>query len=121
MSNELNPKDLAGLKKVHMALFPPAGIIYGAAALQDGVKKYGPFNWRGKKIHLMNYISATQRHLAALVDGEDFAPDSGLHHIAHVVANGGILADAIEGGFLIDDRPAKGPAAELLEKLTKKT
>jgi hypothetical protein len=55
------------------------------------------------------------RHLFALIDGQDLAEDTGVHHLKHVLAGGGILLDglAIPGG-VVDNRPPKGPAAGLL-------
>ncbi len=117
----MNPKDKIGSKKVPLAFFPPAGAIYGGLAIQNGMDKYGPYNWReeGKKIEMMTYLSAILRHVMALIDGEDIAQDSQLPHLAHIIANGGILADAIEGGFMVDNRPPKGPASKILAKYDK--
>jgi len=113
--DETNLKDLLGIQKVPMNLLPPAGRIYGAEAMRNGAEKYGPFNWREKKVRAMIYADAIERHLLAWVDGEDRALDSGCSHLGHIIACASILADAIEGGFLIDDRPKPGPAAKLLE------
>lgn len=114
----MNPKDKIGSQKVQLGLFPPAGYLYGALGMQNGAEKYGPYNWReeDKKVQMMTYLNAILRHVMALIDGEDIASDSQLPHLAHIIANGGILADAIEGGFLIDNRPPKGPANKILEK-----
>jgi hypothetical protein len=65
------------------------------------------------------YLDAMERHLLALRDGEDVAEDSKVPHLGHIIACGAILADALEGGFLIDDRPLKGPAAKVLDKFKK--
>lgn len=111
-----NPKDLVGCKKVQLGLFPAAAKIYGALALQDGATKYGPYNFRDKKITYTTYLDAIERHLLALRDGEDCADDSKLHHLCHILGCAGILADALESNNLIDDRPPKGPAAALLAK-----
>lgn len=119
MTDGTNPKDLVGIKKISLGLFPGAGKIYGAMAMENGASKYGPYNWRDKKVKMSIYLDAIERHLLALRDGEDIAVDSGVHHLGHIIACGGILADAIEGGFLIDDRPLKGPAAQALEKYKK--
>lgn len=114
----INPKDLIGAKKVDLSLFPPVAHIYGALGMMNGAGKYGPYNWRdpSKKIQMMIYLSALQRHISALIDGEDIAQDSKLPHLAHIIAGAGILADATEGGWVIDNRPPKGQAAEVLEK-----
>lgn len=113
-----NPKDLVGVTKVQLGLFPAAGKIWGAWGMTNGAAKYGPYNWRANNIIYSIYLDAMERHLLALRDGEDYAVDSGVHHIAHIISNGGILADAIEGEFLVDDRPLPGPATKILERLT---
>lgn len=118
MSDGTNPKDLLGVKKVQMNLFPPAGRIYGALAMKNGADKYGPYNWRKNKVKYTVYLDALERHLVALYDGENLAADSGLPHLAHIIANAAILADALESGNLIDDRPTPGPASRLLEQHT---
>lgn len=126
--DETNPKDLLGTKKVpNLSVIPPASIVYeglamryGAyeAPLADGVNHgYGPFNWREKKVRASIYIDAAMRHLMSWWDGEENASDSGAPHLGHAKACMGILADAIESGNLVDDRPKPGPAPALLERL----
>jgi hypothetical protein len=110
----MNPKDLVGAKKAPLALVPVAGAIFSAPAHANGAGKYGPFNWRNQPVQLMTYIEAVQRHLAAFVDGQDLAEDTGIHHVAHAIAGLNIIADAMGLGNLIDNRPAKGPAADML-------
>ena len=112
---ESNPKDLVGIKKTRLSLVPPASLIYQAIAMQDGSKKYGPYNWRANKVIASIYVDATLRHLLAWWDGENNAQDSGHPHLAHALASIGILVDAIETGNLIDDRPSPGSADKLLE------
>lgn len=116
VSLEANPKDLIGAKKAPLRLVPPALIIETAAAMRNGAEKYGPYNWREKAVSLMTYIEAAQRHLLAFADGEDFAEDSGVHHLAHAAACMAIIMDAMSIDKLIDDRPTPGAAAELLER-----
>lgn len=114
-----NPKDLIGVRKPQLNLVPPAGIIYEALAMEDGAAKYGAFNWRRNKVILSIYIAATMRHLMCYQDGEEMAKDSGKPHLAHAKACLGIIIDALETGNLIDDRPAKGAAPDLMERYTK--
>lgn len=114
-----NPKDLLGIKKVQLGLLPAAGKIYGALAMTDGAAKYGPYNWRDKKVRMTIYLDAMERHILALRDGEDCAQDSGCPHLGHIIACAAILADAVEGDFLVDDRPLKGPAQTTLDKFKK--
>jgi len=120
MNDQTNPKDLLGVKKVQLGLLPAAGKIYGALAMQDGAKKYGPYNWRHRKVRMTVYLDAIERHLHAMRDGEDSPANSGTPHLGNIIASAAILADAIEGGFLIDDRPPAGPASSLMERHIKK-
>ncbi|WP_370200055.1 dATP/dGTP diphosphohydrolase domain-containing protein [Bradyrhizobium elkanii] len=53
--------------------------MHTAMAMKNGAKKYGPYNWRSNKVRMTIYIEAAQRHLAALLDGEDKASDSQVH------------------------------------------
>jgi hypothetical protein len=116
-----NPKDGIAARKVALGLFPAAGTIMGALAFTDGARKYGPYNWRTAKVRMTVYLDAMERHLLALRDGEDDAPDSGLPHVAHIIACGAIIADAMACGCLIDDRPPPGAAAALLARHERKT
>lgn len=115
--DDTNPKDLLGIKKVRLSLVPPSSIIYEASAFEDGADKYGPYNWREKKVRLSIYVDAFKRHVDQFWDGEDFAADSKKHHLAHAKACLGIIIDALETGNLVDDRPIKGPASRLIEEL----
>ena len=115
-----NPKDKIGVLKPRMSLVSPASKIYEALAMEDGANKYGPYNWRTKKVRLSIYIDAAHRHLDSFFDGEENASDSGKPHLGHAKACIGIIIDALETGNLIDDRPSKGVAGKLLERFTKK-
>lgn len=119
MSDSTNPKDKLGLKKVRLSLVPPSSTIYQALAMEDGAAKYGPYNWREKKVIASIYIDAAKRHMDSWFDGEDNASDSKKPHLGHALACLGIIVDALETGNLIDDRPLKGAAAALIEKFKK--
>lgn len=82
----------------------------------DGEIKYGHRNWRDKKVVARIYIDAATRHLQAWAEGEEIAPDSGVHHLGHARACLGILLDAQETGNLIDDR-ASGVYPTVAERL----
>lgn len=115
-SKPANPKQAYGDLKVPMHLVPPALITGAAKALGEGARKYGAYNWRSSKVESMTYIGAIHRHLAAYLDGEDLDPESteGKLHLDGIAACVAILLDATHGGFLIDNRPPKGPAPRLV-------
>lgn len=117
-----NPKDILGMRKPSIHLIPAAGIIHQSIPHLDGAMKYGPYNWRAKKVRMTVYIAAAQRHLLELLDGADWVQDSanGAHHAGAVIACMNIILDAKETGNLIDDRPIKGPASKLIVKYTRK-
>jgi len=120
ITDEANPKDRLGVKKVSISKLPAVAILHGAHAMMDGAKKYGPYNWREKKVRASIYLDAAQRHLALWQEREEVAPDSGVHHLGHAIACLAILLDAQATGNLVDDRPQNGRVSEVLNDLNKK-
>lgn len=108
-----NPKTAVGATKIPLHLVPPSAKHVLAEAMADGAKKYGPFNWRTKRVSTTTYVAASMRHIEAYLDGEDVAPDSLVHHVGHAMACMAILYDAMTIGMLNDDRPTKGAAPRL--------
>jgi hypothetical protein len=100
-----DPKKSHGDKKPQLQLIPAALNTEMAKALQNGADKYGAWNWRDNAVELMTYIGAMRRHLDDFVEGQDNAPDSGVHHLGHIAANCAILLDAAKHGMLVDNRP----------------
>lgn len=117
-SPDLNPKTIYGLAKPSPSLVPPAGIINIALAFRDGARKYGPYNWRKDNVSSSTYIDAAFRHLMQWFDGEENSADADVPHLAHAAACLCILMDAQAQGTLIDDRPTKGRASELIKAAT---
>lgn len=117
MKNEPNPKDLVGATKVPLGLVPSSAKAHMAAALRDGARKYGPYNWRDHPVKATVYLDAAERHIDAYRNGEMNAGDSGQHHLGHAMACLAILLDAQESGNLIDDRPRPMDVAALHERL----
>lgn len=110
-----NPKDVAAKKRVRLDLIPGPAEIAVCQALQNGIDKgYGAFNWRTQPVQASNYLAAAKRHMKAWQDGEDFAPDSNVHHLGHACASLMILMDSLACETLIDDRPSPAPTARLL-------
>ena len=108
-----NPKTLVGATKVPLHLVPPSATHYLALALEDGASKYGPYNWRDSAISISTYHAACKRHMDAYWDGEEYAKDSGIHHVAHAMACCALILDALTINMLVDDRPPKGAAASM--------
>lgn len=113
-----NPKDILGSNKLPVHLWPETATILGAMGLLEGALKYGRSNWRAVGIRASIYYDAIRRHTAAWFEGEDTDPVSGLPHIAHILANAGIIADAGAAGKLSDDRMIEGGYLKLLSELT---
>lgn len=113
-----NPKDIAANKRVPLALIPPVSTVAVAKVLEHGAEKYGPFNWRETPVGTMTYLSAMQRHLSAFIDGEEFDPDSGMPHLAHIAAGAAILLDAKACGTLLNDRPVCGPGGKYIKAIS---
>jgi hypothetical protein len=99
-----NPKAVAAQTKRRLDLLEPEGNRVAAEALADGANKYGRQNYLTIPVHMRTYIAAMERHIDDLKSGEDFAPDSGVHHLGHVLAGGHILMAAMKNGNLVDDR-----------------
>ncbi len=114
-----NPKSQYGIVKPPMHLVPPAAKIYLAEGFRDGADKYGPYNWRKNEVAASVYVGAFHRHADQWWDGEEFALDSGVHHLAHALSCLAIIVDALETGNLVDDRPLPGAATDLIKRLTK--
>src|SRR5271169_6646786 len=86
ITDETNPKDKIGAKKPRLSLVPPSGLVYAALAMANGADKYGPYNWRDKKVQAMIYLEACVRHILSWQDGEENAQDSGVPHLGHAIA-----------------------------------
>lgn len=72
--------------KPRFGLIPPSLAEGVAKVLTYGAKKYKPNNWRNTK-DIECYISALERHKTAWLSGEEFDPESGLHHLEHMACN----------------------------------
>lgn|SRR3990167_2732545 len=53
-----------------------------AKVMTFGAVKYGFHNWRAG-LSWIRVISAVLRHIYAFLRGEDFDPETGIHHLAH--------------------------------------
>lgn len=116
-----NPKTAFGARKPSFHFVPPVAELHLGQAMADGGSKYGTMNWREKTISSSVYYDAARRHLAAWWDGEDIAPDSGVHHLGHLMACCALILDGEAQGKLNDDRPIPGKFAEVAARMTKGT
>lgn len=107
LKNKVNLKNAAGATKAPTSAIPPTAILALGAAMQNGADKYGAFNFRDSEVTASVFYNAMMRHLLDWWNAEDFAGDSEVHHMGHLMAGAAIVIDAIEQGNFIDDRPAK--------------
>jgi hypothetical protein len=103
-ADDMNPKDKLGAAKPQMHLIPVGAMAAVARVMELGAKKYGPYNWRSKKVRKLVYAAAALRHLFAWIGGETLDPESGQSHLAHVAACMLIVLDAEQHGMAADDR-----------------
>ncbi len=100
-----DPKGEAGAIKPGLGNISVAAQYYEGAVMKQGAETYGAYNWCDHPMKASTYYEAILRHLNAWWTGEDLDPKSGLPHMAHLRASGGIIIDQQGAGRLIDDRP----------------
>lgn len=71
-------------------LIPSEALLELAKVMTYGAKKYKPNNWKECN-ETRRYVAALMRHLEAYRMGEMIDQDSGLPHLAHVLANASFL------------------------------
>lgn len=71
--------------KPQFGLLPPDSLKAVAEVMTTGAKKYSANNWCSLEIGRI--MDALERHIKAFQSGEDYAEDSGQHHLAHAMAN----------------------------------
>jgi hypothetical protein len=99
-----NLKTLAAISKPKLSDVPPVALFALGAAMSDGANKYGRFNWRDTGTTSSVFYDAMIRHLADWYNGEDYADDSKINHLGHIMASCAILLDSQLHGNLNDDR-----------------
>ena len=105
MSNTVNPKAAFGSAKPGTFAIPRLAIHMLGVVMSLGAYKYGLFNWRESRIASSTYVDAINRHLTQWVDGEDDDPESGVSHLAHIMACCSLVIDSKACDMLDDDRP----------------
>lgn len=117
----VNPKDQIAVGKLPLHLWPQSATVLGCLGLLEGREKYGRSNFRESGVQASVYYDAMKRHMDAWFEGEDLTPDTGLPHLANVLACAAILVEAITYGKLIDDRnfnPGGPGYRKLVEQFT---
>jgi len=117
---DYNLKTKAAIGKLKASDVPPIALLAIGSAMSDGAAKYGRFNWRETGSTASVFYDAMQRHLMDWYAGEDYASDSSVHHLAHLMANCAIVLDSIAVGKLNDDRDKNGPLATNSENWLKR-
>lgn len=78
--------------KTRYDLIPAYAQEQYARVLTEGAKKYAPRNWElGMK--WSKVIASMKRHIAAYERGQDFDPETGLLHAAHIMCNAAFLTE----------------------------
>lgn len=72
--------------KTRWSLVNFASLVPMIDVLAFGDNKYSVDNWK-KGFPKHELLESMQRHLAALIDGEECDKESKLHHIGHIMCN----------------------------------
>ena len=92
--------------KSRVDLIDPEFLVDLGEVLKFGARKYAAHNWRGG-ISFSRILGASLRHLLAIMQGEDFDPESGLRHSAHLACNVMFLHWMMKNRADLDDRYSK--------------
>jgi hypothetical protein len=91
------------LQKVRFDLLPIAPLVEVAKVFTFGAYNYGDRNWE-EGFSWSRCIGSIWRHFTKWLLGEDRDDESGLHHLAHVIANCLFLMQYTITGRGTDDR-----------------
>jgi hypothetical protein len=103
MSNQGNGLRFNQGKTRHDLVPPFAQEQYGLV-LTDGAIKYAERNWE-KGMPWSKVIASLKRHILAIERGEDFDPETGRYHSAHIMCNAAFLTEYYKIFPQGDDRP----------------
>lgn len=71
--------------KLEYGLLPPHALREVVKVLTFGAQKYERDNWQHVPDSKRRYFDALQRHVWAWKEGEQYDPESGIHHLAHAM------------------------------------
>jgi hypothetical protein len=106
---DTNPKEALGICKIPLHTVPCEVLMELGLAMLEGGRKYGTHNYREMGVRMSTYYDACQRHLMSWWEGEDYDPDSGIHHIIKAMACLLVVRDSMHMGNVVDDRPTQLP------------
>lgn len=87
LRQRLTPKaDRFNVGKPKWGLVHFGSLVPFVRVLEFGAKKYSPDNWK-QGFPDRDLMECMQRHLAAMLDGEENDPETGLPHQAHIMCN----------------------------------
>ncbi len=89
--------------KPRLELNPPTAMLELGKAMTYGAIKYSDNNWR-RGMKWTRVLGSLSRHLTAYQAGQTFDPESGLSHMAHVMANAAMLLEFEKTHPHLDDR-----------------
>lgn len=89
--------------KVRFDLLTPFPVEAEAKVLTRGAEKYAPRNWE-RGMPFSTVLASLKRHLWAFESGEDYDPESGELHLAHVKCNASFLLEYCRTHPEEDDR-----------------
>lgn len=78
--------------KIRYDLLPSHATEQLARVLTKGAEKYAPRNWE-KGMNWSTVLGSMMRHVEAFKKGEDYDPETGLLHTAHIMANASFLTE----------------------------
>lgn len=90
--------------KIRYDLVPQYAQEQYAKVLTKGSEKYADRNWE-LGMRWSKVVASLKRHLAAFESGEDFDPETGLLHTAHIMCNSAFLTEYYKIYPQGDDRP----------------
>lgn len=80
--------------KLRLDLIPAEAVRALGEVLTYGAERYGPYTW--STVEPERYEAAMLRHFLSWKEGELYDPESGLHHLKHVLCNAAFLV-ALKG------------------------
>lgn len=113
-----NPKEGAGAQKPPTWSVMPRWVMLAVGrVMQIGAAKYDAFNYRVAPVTASTYEDAMERHAALWFDGEDCDPETGVSHLASIIASCSLLMDTQRTGMLVDNRQKTGTVRKVLDEL----